>query len=127
MSSLQRRPNREGGTFYVYYYGADGRKVGKNLRTTNLLDAQKMQAEIDRELAEKDPSRRPPQKRERTPNFWTQDFRGDRADVRRFTGQAEYAAFLVQQFFDRPVVAVGNGKILENGERRPLELEVGDK
>lgn len=25
------------------------------------------------------------------------------------------------------VIAVGNGKILENGERRPLELKVGNK
>ncbi|MCZ6772220.1 MAG: co-chaperone GroES [Proteobacteria bacterium] len=25
------------------------------------------------------------------------------------------------------VVAVGNGKILENGEQRPLDLKVGDK
>lgn len=25
------------------------------------------------------------------------------------------------------VIAVGNGKILENGERRPLELRVGDR
>lgn len=25
------------------------------------------------------------------------------------------------------VIAVGNGKIQENGERRPLELKVGDK
>ena len=25
------------------------------------------------------------------------------------------------------VIAVGNGKILENGERRPLEVKKGDK
>jgi len=25
------------------------------------------------------------------------------------------------------VLAVGNGKVLDNGERRPLELKVGDK
>jgi chaperonin GroES len=25
------------------------------------------------------------------------------------------------------VIAVGNGKILENGEKRPLEVKVGDK
>lgn len=57
----------------------------------------------------------------------------DRVVIKRLEAEEKTASGIVLpgNAAEKPdmgeVVAVGNGKILENGERRPLELEVGDK
>ncbi len=57
----------------------------------------------------------------------------DRVVIKRLEAEEKTASGIVLpgNAAEKPdmgeVIAVGNGKILENGERRPLELEVGDK
>jgi chaperonin GroES len=57
----------------------------------------------------------------------------DRVVIKRLEAEEKTASGIVLpgSAAEKPdmgeVLAVGNGKILENGERRPLELKVGDK
>lgn len=57
----------------------------------------------------------------------------DRVVIKRLEAEEKTASGIVLpgNAAEKPdmgeVVAVGNGKILENGERRPLELKKGDK
>ena len=57
----------------------------------------------------------------------------DRAVIRRMEEERKSAGGIVipDSATEKPirgeVVAVGNGKILENGEVRPLDIHVGDK
>jgi chaperonin GroES len=57
----------------------------------------------------------------------------DRAVIRRMEEERKSAGGIVipDSATEKPirgeVVAVGNGKILENGEIRPLDIHVGDK
>jgi chaperonin GroES len=57
----------------------------------------------------------------------------DRVIVRRMDEERTSAGGIVipdsatEKPIEGEVVAVGNGKILENGEVRPLEIKVGDK
>ncbi|MBV8046600.1 MAG: co-chaperone GroES [Paludibacterium sp.] len=57
----------------------------------------------------------------------------DRVVIKRLEAEEKTASGIVLpgSAAEKPdmgeVVAVGNGKILENGERRPLELKVGNK
>lgn len=57
----------------------------------------------------------------------------DRVVIKRLEAEEKTASGIVLpgNAAEKPdmgeVVAVGNGKILENGERRPLELKVGNK
>ena len=57
----------------------------------------------------------------------------DRVVVKRVEAEEKTASGIVLpgNAAEKPdmgeVIAVGNGKILENGERRPLELKVGNK
>lgn len=57
----------------------------------------------------------------------------DRVVIKRLEAEEKTASGIVLpgNAAEKPdmgkVIAVGNGKILENGERRPLELKVGNK
>ncbi|TDR76742.1 co-chaperone GroES [Paludibacterium purpuratum] len=57
----------------------------------------------------------------------------DRVVIKRLEAEEKTASGIVLpgSAAEKPdmgeVIAVGNGKILENGERRPLELKVGNK
>lgn len=57
----------------------------------------------------------------------------DRVVIKRLEAEEKTASGIVLpgSAAEKPdmgeVIAVGNGKILENGERRPLELKKGDK
>ncbi|MCL6263650.1 co-chaperone GroES [Craterilacuibacter sp. RT1T] len=57
----------------------------------------------------------------------------DRVVIKRLEAEEKTASGIVltSSAVEKPdmgeVLAVGNGKILENGERRALELKVGDK
>lgn len=57
----------------------------------------------------------------------------DRVVIKRLEAEEKTASGIVltSSAVEKPdmgeVIAVGNGKILENGERRALELKVGDK
>jgi len=57
----------------------------------------------------------------------------DRVVIKRLEAEEKTASGIVLpgSAAEKPdmgeVIAVGNGKVLENGERRPLELKKGDK